>query len=175
MINADKLIRGIVEQIPMISYKNLNNKPQYGSGNRKELNKYLELKKEDSYPLIWFMNESSDENHLDHGDRVQVDCFFVIATRETDKTLFNNDRYNLSFENILHPTTSYLLEGLTIANNSFIINDEWSVRRYGDYSETELLKEGDANYTIDQWDAVKLTCRVEFNDNCIKPIIWQSR
>ena len=171
MIVVEHRLRDIVSQIPGIDLNKdyLGVKPKFGWGDKKELNRYLQLKKEGSYPLVWLL--PSPENHIDSGQAVKKDCNLIIATLEKDISLFNDQRYLKSYDLILNPLTDYLVQGLRSSSISSIIGDEWSVFRHPNYSEES---KGDESGTIDLWDAIRLDCTVEINNHCLKQIVWQN-
>lgn len=164
MIITEHRIRDIVAQIQGIDLNanNLAVRPKFGWGDKYELNRYLEVKKTDSYPLIWLL--PSEEKHLEHGYLCERQCTLIIATLETTKDLFNDQRYLKSFELILNPLTNYLLEGLRNSNISWFDDGEWKVFKRPNYSEDDG--------TIDLWDAVEFNCTVQFNNEPLNTIIW---
>ena len=175
MIISEYRLRDIVEQIPGIDLNAnyLAIKPKFGWGDKHELNRYLEVKKTDSYPLIWLL--PSKEEHTENGLLCQRQCSLVIAMLEKDVSLFNDERYLKSFDLVLNPLTNYLVEGLRISNISELVNDEWSLFKRPNYSESKYKSSKDTeNGTIDLWDAVEINCNVEFNNETLNTIVWQS-
>lgn len=170
MIIVERKIEDIVGQIPYISMRtDLSRKASFHWGDKKELNRYLELTKDNNYPLIWLLPGADKYNQNGTATR---DCVFIIATRETNVDLFNPARYDKSYHLVLNPLTEYLVEGLRTSSISQIVKDEWEVQRFPNYSESEHRDEND-NVTIDLWDAIKLSCSVQFNNNCLNIIKWQ--
>lgn len=173
MIIAENILRDIVYQMPEIRINDdVKRQPNFHWGDRHELVKYLELKSEEAYPLIWLL--LGVENHKDRGSVCFRDCELIIATRETDKTLLNSQRYLKSFETVLNPVLDLLVEGLQSSSTTRIVNDSWSIERRPDYTESYYKNDND-NFTIDLWDAIKLLCEVEFNNNCQNTILWQTK
>ena len=163
MIITEHRIRDIIGTIPTIRLNvSESSKPFFHWGDKKELNRYL-LKKPEAYPLIWLL--PTEENHIDRGRSVNKVCEFIIATRESRKDLYNDQRYLKSFDTILNPTTNKLIQGLTKSSISTRI-DDFTIFKFPNYSET------DQNFTIELWDAIKLTINMNFNDNCLKNIIY---
>ena len=172
MIVVEHRLRDIISQIPTIALNAdyLAVSPKFGWGNKKELNRYLELKKEGSYPLIWLL--PSKESHKNNGESVQRKCVFIIAHLEKDTSLFNDERYLKSFDLILNPLTDYLVQGLRTASISFIVDDEWEIFKEPNYSETQSA---DEHGTIDLWDAIRLDCNIEITNDCLNTISWQNQ
>lgn len=173
MIVTEHRIRDIVKEIPGIDLNAdyLDVKPKFGWGDKLELNRYLEVKKADSYPLIWLL--PSEERHIENGMLATRQCTLIIAMLEKDTTLFNDQRYLKSFELVLNPLTNYLVEGLRSSNITWLNEDEWNVFKRPNYSETKYNNSGKSeNGTIDLWDAVELSCNIEFNNEPLNTIVW---
>ena len=173
MIITEHRIRDIVAEIPGfdLNADYLNVKPKFGWGDKFELDRYLALKKSDSYPLIWLL--PSDEKLTDNNLLCQKQCTLIIAMLETNVSLFNDERYLKSFDIILNPLTNYLVEGLRISSVSKIIDDEWTTYKRPNYSEAKYGKPGETeNVTIDLWDAIQLDCNIEFNNEPLNKIFW---
>lgn len=171
LIIAEHKVRDIVNQIPDIDLNknHLGLKPKFGWGDKFELNRYLEVKKEGSYPLIWML--PTTESHIDGGMSLKKDCSFIIAHLEKNVSLFNDERYLKSYDLVLNPLTNYLIQGLRSSSISMIVGDEWNIFKHPNYSDE---KSGEEHGTIALWDAVRLDCTVEFNNHCLKTIVWQS-
>ncbi len=172
-IIVEDRIKEIVAQMPKIRINDDNTKkPNFHWGDRRELGKYLELKRSDAYPLIWLL--LSQDNHTERGFLCSRECEFIIATTETRKDLLNDERFENSFEFVLNPVLEYLIQGLGSSSIARIQNESWSVERRPDYAEN-YFKGDNENFTIELWDALKFTCDVEFNNHCLKTIKWQTR
>lgn len=171
MIVVEHSIKAIVDTIPLIALnQNVSVKPKFHWGDEKELNRYIQLKKEDSYPLIWLL-PSSDNYEGVNGSEVVKECNFIIATRETRKELFNNQRYIKSFDLVLQPLTEYLIHGLTVSSITDRIGNEWEIQKFPNYSA-----QSEENGTIDLWDVISLNINVRFKSNikCLKSINYGS-
>jgi len=169
MIIPEYIIRDIVKQIPdVVINLERTQKPQFGWGDKLELNRYLKLKKNNSYPLIWLL--PSIEHHSKDGDRCNKRLEIIIATLEEDENLYNPERYDKSFRIVLNPVAEQVIKGLTDSRVTKIIGAKWDVFKHPNYSDDD----GKSNGTIALWDALKLTFNeVEFNNNCLNTNIWQ--
>lgn len=155
MIVTEHLIRDAINTIDAIALNsNVSKKPSFGWGNKLELNRYLELKKDNAYPLIWLIQNK--EKHIEKGNRVKKNCEFIIATRETRKDMYNDERYLKSFDLVLNPLTSNLIK---VLKRSQEISKEWEISKLPNYSDSKSK-----NGTIDLWDAIKLDIEVTFKD-----------
>jgi len=170
MIIPEYIIRDITAQIPHISLRSdVQRKPQFSWGDKLELNRYLELKKEDSYPLIWLLPD--EDHHYFNGDYCKRRLEIIVATLEADKNLYNPERYNKSFRIVLNPLADQIVKGLTDSGVTTIIEEKWDIFKYPNYTDSEGKNE---NGTIELWDALKITFNeVEFSNNCINTKIWQ--
>ena len=168
-IVPEYLLRDIVSQMPPIPYPTGDREIQFGFGDKKELNKYLALKKEDSYPLMWLLMPST-ELHTNEFSKVERDCSIIIATLETRKDLYNPQRYEGSFKQVLLPVFDLFVQGISSASTTRFINEtQVSKNKFPNYSE-------DANSTksgaIELWDAIRIDCRIEFQNSCLRQIKW---
>jgi hypothetical protein len=160
MIVTEHSIRAIINTIPSIRINpTLIAKAKFHWGDEKELNRYVQLMKEDCYPLIWLL-PSPDNYEGNFGSEVQKQCSFIIATRETRIELFNDQRYIKSFDLVLQPLTEFLIKGLTNSNITSRIGDGWEIIKYPNYSA-----DSPRNGTIDLWDAISLSIDVRFKNN----------
>ena len=171
MIVTEHSIRDIIATFPSIQInRNLLLKAKFHWGDEKELNRYIQLKKDNTYPLIWLLPTSDEYNDVGSNNQSVIkDCSFVIATRETRTELFNDQRYVKTFEVVLNPLTDYLVKGLTESNITERVGTEFSVFKHPNYSDDNT-----ENGTIDLWDAVKLDINVKFKNNreCLKAISY---
>tara|TARA_B110000902_G_scaffold98505_1_gene116515 strand:- start:426 stop:941 length:516 start_codon:yes stop_codon:yes gene_type:complete len=171
MIVVEHTIQKIVDTIPSIQINaSLTTQPKFHWGDEDELNRYVQLMKDGSYPLIWLL-PSPDKYEGSSRQDVVKECSFIIATRETRTDLFNNERYKKSFDIVLQPLTKNLIHGLSASNATSRIGDEWEIMKLPNYSA-----ESEKNGTIDLWDAIALTINVRFNSNlkCLKAIDYGS-
>jgi len=171
MIVVEHFIRAIVETIPAIQINpTLLANAKFHWGDEDELNRYVQLKKEGSYPLIWLL-PSPDNYEGASGQEIVKECSFIIATRETRQDLFNDERYVTSFDLVLQPLTENLIHGLTTSNITERIGNTWEIMKFPNYSAAS-----EKNGTIDIWDAIGLTINVRFKSNlqCLKPISYGS-
>lgn len=168
MIVVEERLQELFSQIPEIQLNSNNsNKPFFGWGKKEELNRYiLNTDEKVLYPLIWLLPSEDTQNILsEYATRQAV---FILATRETRDELYNPQRYQGSYKNILNPLTSYVIQALQNSSITRIINlDEIKVFKEPNYSDQEK------NATIDEWDTVRIECNVEINNNCLNTLKWK--
>ena len=169
MIVVEHVIRDIVSQMPsMVISDNLSLNPKFDWGDKKELNRYLLKKPNDWFPLVWLLPNT--DNHTERGQRAERNCSIIICTRETRASLYNQERYLLSYDLVLNKLADYVIQGLTSSSKSRIIGD-YELTKFPNYSDSESANE---TATIELIDAIRIDCNVEFNDNCLKQIKWRN-
>ena len=164
-------LRDIISQMPKVDYQGGigDRSIQFGWGDKTELNRYLKLKKEDSYPLMWLLSPSP-ELHIYKSTRVERDCSIVIATLETRKDLYNPQRYNFSFDIVLNPIADYFMQGIRSASTTMFLNeDNVTLNKFPNYSDES---QSDKSGAIALWDAIRIDCRIEFKNSCLNEIKW---
>lgn len=171
MIVVEHVIRSIIDMIPEIELNpSVTQKAKFHWGDEKELNRYIKTKKDNSYPLIWLLPSEDSYEGASKSQVVLKDCSFVIATRETRKDLFNDERYIKTFDLVLNPLTEKLIHGLTSSNITDRIGNDWTINRFPNYSA-----DSEENGTIDLWDAIRLDISIRFNQsvNCLRQINYE--
>ena len=165
MIIAEQIIKAIIAEMPEIEINSsYSNKIQFGEGSKEELTRWLLMMKDNAYPLVWLLPSPDDYEKFE--TELHKTCKFVIATRETNKDLFNFTRYNKAFDIVLKPTLDYLLKGLQKSSISRVNGQEWTIEKFPNYSESS------ENSPIDLWDALTLEIDVIFDNDikCLKSI-----
>lgn len=136
-------------------------KPQYESGNDYHLNKYLVAMGEagkEPYPLIYQVSNS--DNQDEKANQTSTDIVLILATRVTQTEYLNSSRLATSFQDVLYP----LLENIIKVFNRAGIFDwdgKYKIEKFMNYGS------GQANKTIDIWDAIRLSTTITINNNCI--------
>lgn len=172
MIVPEYIIRDIVDQMPLIDYPIGLLKIKFGWGDKIELNKYLSLKKGDSYPLVWLLLPSI-EHHNSNLSLVERDCSIIIATLETRKDLYNPQRYEGAFEKVLNIVTDYMIQGFRSSSQTRLLNDDKiNITKFPNYSEDSNFEKG---ASIELWDATRIDCKIEFNNSCVNTIKWMTK
>ena len=170
MIIPEHSIRDIIAGMPTVRINSgLTVSPKFHWGNKKELNRYIQVQKENSYPLIWLL-PSLESHEGSTGQSLTKECSFIIATRETRSSLFNNERYKISFDIVLNPLTNNLIHALISSNITSRIGETHDVFKLPNFSEDD----GESNVTIDLWDAISLDMNVRFSSNIknLKQIVY---
>ena len=158
MIVAEERLNEVFSQIPGIT----GNKPVYAWGDQIHLNKWIK-KNPDTYPLIYQISKEEDHDILQN--RLTTKWEAVIATRNKNTDLLNDERWAMSFRNELNPIASKIAEGF-IKCNFINWNHEVKIKRFGNYGENN------EHFTVDIWDAILFEATIEITDNCSKPISW---
>lgn len=169
MIVIEDILSQIVTRFPTISYAGQERFSKFGWGDKKELNRYLILKQDESYPLVWLLG-AAPELHQNNSDLIERDCAIIIATLETRQDLYNPQRYQGAFSQVLNPVADYFMQGIRASSNTRFLNDDTAtLTKFPNYSEDSSKTEGGA---IELWDAIRIDCRIEFNGSCANSIKW---
>lgn len=141
-------------------------KPVYKWGNEQHLIKQLNLfdkSQKSAYPLIYQTSNSSEQDNIRNS--CVTDLVFILACRNLEVDLLNENRWEMSYKNILYP----LVSNMEICFNKAGIynwNGLYTVQEFPNYGE------GNENKTVDIWDALLLTVRgiTIYGDKCINTI-----
>ena len=137
----------------------------YWAKDSKEVNQYLKVK-DQKYPLI-ILVRSPEKIKNRTAEEVTRKCRFILAVSEPDTALLNDARWDSSYKEALNPLAEnflYALESSTISR----LHDDIEIDRVPNYANA------DKNNQIDIWDAIVIDCEVSFNNNCLKPLIWEN-
>jgi len=155
MIVTEHILQDIVSQVGLIVVNNdYSKEPSFMWGNEKQLMKYLKVKKDKIYPLVWLL--PSDENYK-AGNLVNRDCEIIIATRETRDDYLNDTRWNTSFDIVLNPLVDKLVNKIKSHHQTVDVK-EFEILKAPNYSKNNK------NGTIDHWDAIKLSINITFKE-----------
>lgn len=142
---------------------NLTTSVKFYWGDEEDLQLFIKKTGNENYfPLIWLV---TGRDEYPRSNRVRRKAEFVILTRETDRELLNTERIERSFNYVLNPITNSLVELLSKSTISNIVDNKYYTQKFTNYSSSERGK--DKNLVNDIWDAIKLTCEVEFNDRTL--------
>lgn len=143
-----------------------NFKPVFKYGDDKELNAFLKLSENATspYPLIWLVYPYR-EHHMK--TRVRLDLVSLIIAVNAKTNMLNEQRMEETYKKILIPVCDDVIELFTRAN---IMNfpREFDLTKFPNYSND--ASDGNANYTICIWDAMKLTFSCTLNGVCFRTI-----
>jgi len=135
----------------------------YWAKDANDVNAYLVLK-DQPYPVI-ILQTGKDKSEV-KGDgqynEITRNAKFVLAVRELDASMLNNDRWESSYKNFLNPLLERFLEQLNFSSITRLPNG-YSASRVPNYSDASK------NAQIDLWDAVELECEIIMNNNCLIP------
>jgi hypothetical protein len=152
MIVVEEFLDGLFDNLPLID----GFKPIYKWGNKDHLLKQIELFSKVSqspYPLIYQTSNVSNQGN----DECEVSLSLVLACQNTNVDLTNEQRWAMSFRNILNPLTQ---------NIENILKRSGQVVWNGNYRKTDFPNygSGEENFTIDKWDAVLLEVTIKITN-----------
>jgi hypothetical protein len=152
MIVVEEFLDGLFDDLPLIDgFKSI-----YKWGNKDHLLKQIELFSKSSqtpYPLIYQTSNVSKQGN----DECEVSLSLVLACQNTNVDLTNEERWAMSFRNVLNPLTQ---------NIENILKRSGQVTWTGNYTKTDFPNygNGEENFTIDKWDAVLLELTIKISN-----------
>lgn len=152
MIVVEEFLDGLFDNLPLIDgFKSI-----YKWGNKDHLLKQIELfskSLQTPYPLIYQTSNVSNQGN----DECEVSLSLVLACRNTNVDLTNEERWAMSFRNILNPLTQ---------NIENILKRSGQITWNGNYRKTDFPNygNGEENFTIDKWDAVLLELTIKISN-----------
>lgn len=152
MIVVESFLNDLFEQLPLIDgFKTI-----YKWGNKEHLLKQLELFSKESktiYPLIYQTSNSSVQGK----DECETKLTLVLACQNTNVDLTNEQRWMLSYKNILYPLVENI-ESIFRKSGSVTWKNSYSITEFPNYGN------GEENFTIDKWDAILLETTIKITN-----------
>lgn len=143
-------------------------KPVFKWGNEAHLIKQLELFAKSNtspYPLIYKLSNTDDDNA--NKNYVETDLVLILATRNMETELLNENRWAMSYEEILWPLAKNI-ETLFKKSQMFVWDGEFKKTTYPNYGGENNTEKDKKNHTIDIWDALKLEFRgLKIRNTCV--------
>lgn len=160
MIVPESIVTQIVSTIEPLEFNSQTLTPSFDYGNKDELTRFLDIFKDDVYPLIWML--PSEENH--DVNEVKQDVKFIIAVNfdKADRNVLNNERINQNFKGLLIPLAEKLMFRIARSKNASYDNKNFTLMKYPNYAETN----DDNPDSIHYWDALTLSLKMSFFNNC---------
>lgn len=163
MIVVEKRLTDVFSQLPEID----GFKPIYKWGNEEHLIQQLTLFSKENksiYPLIYQTSIGSNQDAI--AKTAEVKPTFILACRNENVSLVNENRWAMSYENVLYPLVDNIEKCFHRAG-IFMWDGKFRVDEYPNYKSITHK-----NKTIDIWDALTITFlnNVTINDRCINTI-----
>lgn len=144
-------------------------KPVYNWGNELHLLKVLELyQKSNAYPYPLIYQVSNTSTQREQSSEATINLELIIATRETRVDLLNENRWAYSYKQLLYPVLINIVTLFMQGVNTFTWNGEYTVREFPNYGN------GQENFTIDLWDALRFETTITLNNNCLNTILYDT-
>ena len=168
MIVVEQRLAEAFEQLPNIQATDDFDgfKPVFKWGNQMHLIEVLKRYSENNetpYPLIYQISNKS--NHHKNGFSCSTRLKLILAVRNTEKDLLNENRWATSYANILFPLAERVIETLKKAE-TINWNRDYEITEFPNYGN------GEANFTQDIWDALLFETDIILNIGCINTIIY---
>lgn len=160
MILEERMLE-IISQLPQRN----GFKPVYHFGDELELNKFILKSKKSVYPLIWQIVKPEKDNAI--SKRITTDLEFFIAVQNKKTAMFNTERWETSYKNVLIPVYEDFKKAFIECG---IIQSDFSfdIQKMPNYSQTEIR---DKSKTIDIIDAILVKLpNSTIIDTCIKNV-----
>lgn len=139
----------------------------FGYGDNKQLNFFLNERKDFvNYPLIWLLYPYKERHTRKY---VELEKVSLILAVETITGLTNKERIDQTFTKILFPLFDNISE-LFMKSNTIHTGVYYDVIKYPNYGEINQLRTKEESFSVDVWDALKVTFDCEINNNCLRPI-----
>jgi len=140
-------------------------KPVYKWGNEKHLIKQLKEFDKNSrsiYPLIYQTSNKSNQDNIRNS--CVTDLVFILACRNLETDLLNEQRWAMSYEKILYPLVGNIEKCFNRAG-IYMWDGLFSIEEFPNYGN------GEQNKTTDIWDALLFTTSITIKGNkCINTI-----
>lgn len=171
MIVVEDRLAEIFAYLPEMSYSVGSTlfKPVFRYGNQVELAAFLKAAETDGfspYPLIWLLYPIN-ENHNVRGRKVTVQQLTLILAVNSSKVALNPERMETTFKKVLIPLYDNIETAFKSAS-SINASPEVEIIKFPNYSGDR--SDGDSNFTVDRWDALKTIWNVSINDVCLRPL-----
>lgn len=160
MIVVEQKLSNAFLQLPQID----GFSPIYKWGNEKHLLIQLKVFADADttpYPLIY--QTSNNSKQISHANECETRLRLVLACQNLDTTLLNENRWAMSYQNILYPLVESI-EKIFRGCGIFTWQGEYELTEFPNYGN------GEENKTADIWDAVVFETTININDSCINTI-----
>jgi hypothetical protein len=152
MIVVEKFLNDVFDTLPLIDgYKTI-----YKWGNKYHLLKQLDLfSKENTtiYPLIYQTSNNSEQGR----DECETKLTLVLACQNTNVDLTNEQRWAMSYENVLYPLVENI-ENVFKKSGQITWDNKYSITEFPNYGS------GEDNFTADKWDAILFETKIKISN-----------
>jgi hypothetical protein len=152
MIVVEKFLNTLFADLPLIDgFTTI-----YKWGNKQHLLKQLELYSKEAktiYPLIYQTSNSSVQGK----GECETKLSFVLACQNLNVDLTNEQRWAMSYENVLYPLVENI-ENIFRSSGSVTWNNSYKISEFPNYGN------GEENFTIDKWDAILLETTIKITN-----------
>lgn len=152
MIVVEKFLETLFVDLPLID----GFTTVYKWGNKLHLLKQLELYSKEArtiYPLIYQTSNSSVQSK----GECETKLSFVLACQNLNVDLTNEQRWAMSYENVLYPLVENI-ENVFRASGSVTWTNSYTITEFPNYGN------GEENFTIDKWDAILLETTIKITN-----------
>ena len=166
IIRVEQILDRLFETVPEIDN---NGKLFFGYGEQKELNAILLTKQKNEtpcYPLLWY----NLPNTLQGNRQYSEGNFDFVLAHNTTLDLFNDQRFNDIYDNILYPYFDLVIQAFDNAPGIDLFhiseNNRYEYTCYPNYGSPTTFEGKDEQKQVDIWDAIKFKVKLRISSNC---------
>lgn len=170
-ILVESRLKELFQTLPNVTdIDSVGHKPKFDFGTEEDLFVFINDNDDagtNTYPLVWVQTPFTTD-----GKEPRLNCKLkLIIAVNSNSTLTNTERLEISFETILVP----LLENIIRAFNrcGFIVmrnRDKEKRTNFFNYGVKQKGEDGTVSQTTDIWDAIRFECEIEINDCPLREI-----
>ena len=167
-IVVQDVLQNLIDKLPEFKVNDTETKlVSFGFGDESEISRTIKESSSTIYPLVWLLPSKNDNDVF--SNIVSRDLNIIVATIENRKELFNKQRLEDSFKKTLFPVRDYLVHVLRNSGATKLKGVNVATYEYPGYIKN------DESISIDNWDAIRIECTVDFKrDKCIKNFTWKT-
>jgi hypothetical protein len=154
----------LVEILPEVVINETDFKVMYNWGTIDVLKQYL-ANNPNAYPLVWLVPTKTEINVTQETTKARATI--AIATKSDKQNEFNGFIYDTDYKIILDVIENNLVKALRKSGISNI-SEEYQSEKMPNY----LVTLSEKQTPIDIWNATFLDIEIEFNNFCLRPIIF---
>lgn len=140
--------------------------PIFQWGNEMDFNEFI--KQENVFnPIIWLDTDYSEEGS-EEGLDIDIDLIIPILTASSG--MFNEERLDLSFRNILQPLLQNVLKAIKRSNTFILLDNNYKAKKFYNFGVREVRSIKDKQYISVPVESYKLSLSLRVFNYCLRPI-----
>lgn len=165
IIIIEDVLEKAFEQLPRFSNGGEDFYPLFKFGDDKELIAFLKENQgqKSPYPIIWLVYPFEEDHQRTH---VNVENMSLVLATETNCEMFNEERFETTYKQILFPLYNNIKKLFQQAN-TIMTDDTYRIMKFPNYSD-EGSTDSEEQKMVDIWDALKITFNAQINNRCLR-------